>query len=466
LDAFDGTGFTLDTLPYNNDGKNHGYIVNGYGENESQTLRTYINEGCEFYCDTTALNHYTHPGVNWIDAFLTYNLCFSPGFTGGEAGGKITGFDYQPTYEDTVVPTIFLMFEAYDSTLKWYMYDQNTPGYGESVSTPFKFLTGKWYNITIRVYFDDASSADGFAELYIDGKHISSTTGWDFTGPGINRGVDEIPIQFFFGGGGPATQDVWLEYDDFSLWRPTSAARTAGILPAEGAQVDSGSIIPVPGEIYMNEWYNDDLDEYYYRDADTTGSGGEDPDPECADSTVFASHTTGQDDYVTVTDGQFGGQTFTISDTTELIGVNLYLYTNTNPGDLEIDVYADSSGAPTGNSLSSGSVNYTDVPSSFEWVYIDLTDVTLNPGNYVIVARAPSAPQGTWFRWGMDTDNASYADGYVIVEWGEGWNTFTSWDFLFELYESVPCESTASGRLPGYKGQRKLYYKGREATLW
>jgi len=221
----------------------------------------------------------------------------------------------------------------------------------------------------------------------------------------------------------------------------------------------------------MYYWAYEDgamMDSTLYKAYTTGETPEEEPDePGClTDSMIVTSYTTGQDYYAESYDNHQVAQTFTVSDTTVIYGVKTYIQKVGDPGTVTYNIYNISSGEPTGTSLSSGSVGSAEIDTAYSWLWVDMSEVTLDSGQYILVQTSPGDTVGDRCNWGADTYDGAYSGGQMVYYFFSEWNQYPEWDLLFEIWGAIPCASTASEYLLYDKGQRKLDDKGRVATFY
>ena len=90
----------------------------------------------------------------------------------------------------------------------------------------------------------------------------------------------------------------------------------------------------------------------------------------------------------------------------EINRVDLYLERDGNPGDVTVSIKAvDTNGHPTGPDLTSSTIAGDNIPTSTDWVQIDLAPYYLSYGNpYAVVVRATNAAESDKLFWYGDLD--------------------------------------------------------------
>lgn len=170
------------------------------------------------------------------------------------------------------------------------------------------------------------------------------------------------------------------------------------------------------------------------------------PVPVFADG-IRQTYTTGDDSYLPCyasPTNETLGQSFTTTGSYEISSIDLKLYKfGTVTSDLNINLYATSSGLPTGDSLSSGSLSKDVVTTSSagDWYGVGMSAYTLNATTqYAIVLSTSQAGSSSGYAWRIDATSASFADG-VALKGYPTWAEQTGKDFMFSIYStgaSVP----------------------------
>ncbi len=160
-------------------------------------------------------------------------------------------------------------------------------------------------------------------------------------------------------------------------------------------------------------------------------------------------YKTGDDGGANIHSTQWDAQTFTTASSQTIRGVHLKLYRDGSPGTITASIKATSGGEPTGDDLTSGTIDgngLTDT-SPGQWYYIDLTDYTLNGSTtYALVVRAPSGDASNQFYWRLDSSSPTYTGGsrWHSGDSGSSWSQDTTRDYMFEC-EIDAVQVTASG---------------------
>ncbi len=201
---------------------------NGYGK----FMRGYFPVGtigpssCGWSWDTYL------PGEN-TEMYFSYDIRFKPGFE-WVLGGKIPGIS------GGIVKSGFLpqngdgfsarLIWAEGGRLKFYVYhmDRKTI-YGDPYFWDnFKFNTGQWYNITIRIVLNSVTNNvgnnDGILEGFIDGKLVIQLKNFRFRNFN-NIYVDNIYNCSFFGGNTAefnSLRDEWIDTDNYFAYTYSS----------------------------------------------------------------------------------------------------------------------------------------------------------------------------------------------------------------------------------------------------
>ncbi len=132
-------------------------------------------------------------------------------------------------------------------------------------------------------------------------------------------------------------------------------------------------------------------------------------------------------------------QSFTVSTTTSLSRVLLYMKKTGTPSNITVRVTADSSGNPAGTSLATATLNVTQIATSYSWVPVVFTSNTsLTPGTtYWLVLDVPSNSNTSNFTMGIsNTDSYRSANSVKMGRYNvSSWTTSTSnYDAFFKLY--------------------------------
>jgi hypothetical protein len=97
----------------------------------------------------------------------------------------------------------------------------------------------------------------------------------------------------------------------------------------------------------------------------------------------------------------------------------------------------DGSGHPTGDDLTSGTIDGNSLSTTPTWYEIALTEYTLSAHTkYAIVVRAPNGNDLNLAPWRWDESSPTYAGGNREYSWdsGDTWDSSTSVDLMFEVW--------------------------------
>jgi len=136
-------------------------------------------------------------------------------------------------------------------------------------------------------------------------------------------------------------------------------------------------------------------------------------------------------------------QSFTVSTTSPLTEVWLYMRQNASLPNITVRITTNNAGRPSGTTLSSGSISTSQITSSYGWVATNPVNgsgasVSLTPGTtyWLVVDTAPwwNDPN-THFQWGGNTNG--YAGGSMMKgKYGGSWTATspTNLDSYFYIY--------------------------------
>jgi len=169
----------------------------------------------------------------------------------------------------------------------------------------------------------------------------------------------------------------------------------------------------------------------------------------------YEYYNTGNDNQAWVQGVAWRAQTFTVGSTGHTVThVKIEAYKTGNPGTLTLGIQnTDGNGHPTGNDLTSGTINAnTFVRYPGAWYEITVTEYTLSVGTkYAIVCRATAGGGSNYVSWRYDSTSPTYADGNweASGDSGHTWTSSAAKDFMFEVWgnalgETVSETSTTS----------------------
>ena len=148
------------------------------------------------------------------------------------------------------------------------------------------------------------------------------------------------------------------------------------------------------------------------------------------------------------------GQTFTVgtegdnvSHTITNVSVKVFKSGSVS-GNMEVEIRSTSGGDPN-SVLSTGNVTASSLPSSADWVSVDMTSYELQQGTmYAIIVMAPDCDEGDDVGWRIDSASSAYGGGTATHDFGGGWTPDSAADHMFEIYgttgdeESIVCTSS------------------------
>ena len=121
--------------------------------------------------------------------------------------------------------------------------------------------------------------------------------------------------------------------------------------------------------------------------------------------------------------------------------VILSLQRTLEPGTVTVSIkHADGDGKPTGNDLTSGTIDGDTLSETYSWYKIDMTEYDLEAGaNYAIVVRAVAGNATNYIEWQVDANGAAATyEGFVSTNGGVSWASEDPASYLFEVWGN-PC---------------------------
>lgn len=104
-------------------------------------------------------------------------------------------------------------------------------------------------------------------------------------------------------------------------------------------------------------------------------------------------------------------QSFTVSTTTLINSISIYIKKVSTPSDLKIYITRDSGGEPLANDSPVGNLSATNITTSYQWLSVDITDMPLVAGKTYWLVLSPSSPSATkYYALGFDNTNG-YPNG-------------------------------------------------------
>jgi hypothetical protein len=141
------------------------------------------------------------PGSEYI---FEYRMRFDAGFDFSR-GGKIPGMSGASSPSGCMQSdgTGFSARQMWreGGSLIGYIYDMDQTGScGNTISTGFRFTVGQWYRAKQRIKLNTGRNHDGIFEFWLDDQRLMNRTnmGWMVQAP--DRRIDEVMLDFFFGG--------------------------------------------------------------------------------------------------------------------------------------------------------------------------------------------------------------------------------------------------------------------------
>ncbi|MDH7477091.1 MAG: hypothetical protein QHH17_01770 [Candidatus Bathyarchaeota archaeon] len=157
---------------------------------------------------------------------------------------------------------------------------------------------------------------------------------------------------------------------------------------------------------------------------------------ECGE--LYENYTTDDNSDLSVFGNVWGAQTFTVGSEPHTVkAIVLKLSKAGNPGTFIVGIRAvGADGKPTGDDLTSGSIDGNTLPTSPEWIQIMVAEYTLNANTtYAIVVRAPNGSDQNWVKWRY-ADPGYYEGGIYMysLDGGNTWLTAPNCDYLFQVW--------------------------------
>jgi hypothetical protein len=151
-------------------------------------------------------------------------------------------------------------------------------------------------------------------------------------------------------------------------------------------------------------------------------------------------HNTGDDTSASLSAGAPArGQTFTASKNYTLSSIKLKLWRLGNPGTVTVAVKATSSGLPTGDDLSSGTLDGSTFSAiSGQWYEFTMTETSLSNATQYAITVTSQNKSGTDTLYVDIESVGEYSGGTYIYNDGS-WHTDTA-DLMFETYEVVTTD--------------------------
>lgn len=133
----------------------------------------------------------------------------------------------------------------------------------------------------------------------------------------------------------------------------------------------------------------------------------------------------------------------------ELGRIELYMLKAGTPGDLTVELYADSAGNPTGSALASQVVSASNVSAtSPNWIAVNFdTPYSVTSGTkYHIVVKGASLSTSNFYMWFIKSGDpyATDGDAGTSTDAGSNWTTATGYDFTFTTYAASLTFSLAA----------------------
>ena len=156
--------------------------------------------------------------------------------------------------------------------------------------------------------------------------------------------------------------------------------------------------------------------------------------------TRYEYYNTGDDDYWELDGVYWQAQTFTVGTVGHKISsVKLKLYRVGSPGTVTVSIKATTSGHPSGDDLTVGTIdgNTLTTDPAGAWYEITVTEYTSSKNTkYAVVVRALTGDASNTVEWRADSSSPTYTDGNVEYSGNSGgtWTSNTDSDFMFEVW--------------------------------
>lgn len=201
---------------------------------------------------------------------------------------------------------------------------------------------------------------------------------------------------------------------------------------AYAVQVDRGGVnmtnnSRINGSLYSNGTVQGANGATVTSDVTVAGGAVVDPDPSFDPETVadYSFNTSTKVD---------GAQSFTATDSNNLIKVSLKIKKVNTPSNATIRVVADNGGKPSTTTLASGVLQTTSVGSNYGFVDISMTsNPALTAGNKYWIVLDGASSTSNYFVWASNNGYANQAAKYSSNFSGGNW-TDTNTDLAFKVW--------------------------------
>ena len=180
---------------------------------------------------------------------------------------------------------------------------------------------------------------------------------------------------------------------------------------------------------------------------------------------LYEYYNAGDDIYTSIYDVAWVAQTFTVGGTGHTVtSVKLLMIRYGNPGTLTVGIRATSSGQPTGEDLTSGTIDANTFTTDSAGLWYEITVTTYNlvaSTKYAIVCRVIGGSVSNYVKWRYDYTSPTYGGGNEEVSGNSGgtWTSESNYDMMFEVWgNSSPTNDALSLDLTGasYKSTKTL----------
>jgi hypothetical protein len=157
----------------------------------------------------------------YLDPAFDYGYADTDGggkFFGGLSGGNRTNVPRVPS-DTSIGWTYFMMFHNGDYFTYPYFYNHEYwDGYpsGNEIAPIYR---GEWREVTIRLRVNEPNKANGFVEMFDNGRMVFRKTDYQMTSPTHPEWmIDALLLNVFFGGSSPCPKAQYAMFDNMVAW--------------------------------------------------------------------------------------------------------------------------------------------------------------------------------------------------------------------------------------------------------
>ena len=167
------------------------------------------------------------------------------------------------------------------------------------------------------------------------------------------------------------------------------------------------------------------------------------------DGSSIAGLLTGGDNIIGINGVNWNAQTFTTTDSVDIMRIRLKLYRVGSPGALTVSIRETSAGLPSGSDLSTTTFDADTLSAISPGAFIDtvVPVLTLSASTtYAVVVRALDGDGSNQALWRVDQTSPVYAGGARIYssDNASSWTSVASQDTLFEVIDTNGITITAT----------------------